>query len=321
MERTAPRLTTRGSFSATGLGPSSTGGGGRTALLLPLALLYPWHLAIWVKSYTGKNPPIPHGGLNLSLGDGIVAVIGVIMLFQLAAGRVRLPRYALQTVVWFAVAVGSVTVNALSPSFFFSLHDSEVGLGKILGAAAWMIAVFWLLQDSFPRRFLQLAGTSVLAASGFAIQSIIENVFLGVQRSFGPFENANIYGNYLMLNAFLAIGVDRFLGAAPEGVTLRPAARNVIRPLLRFGAVTLLILGLLASGSRGAMVGFAAGLVAAIPRGALKRVSVRGALAAVAGALVLGSALGWDLQQNPFVVQRWSQTAESQGPNVPERFA
>src|SRR2546422_722304 len=321
MERTAPRLTTSGSFSATGLGPSSTGGGGRTALLLLLALLYPWHLAIWVKSYTGKNPPIPHGGLNLSLGDGIVAVIGVIMLFQLAAGRVRLPRYALQTVVWFAVAVGSVTVNALSPSFFFSLHDSEVGLGKILGAAAWMIAVFWLLGDSFPRRFLQLAGTSVIAATGFAIWSIIENVFLGVERPFGPFQNANIYGNYLMLNAFLAMGVDRLLGEAPQGAAVRPGVRAVLRPLLRFGAVTILTLGLLATGSRGAMLGFVIGLLPAVPWHALKRISVRGVSAMVVGLLVLGLALGWYFGQEPYVLTRLSQTAEGRGPNVEERFA
>ena len=295
---------------------------GRGILTVLLALLYPWHFAIWATSYTGKNAIIPHGGLNVSLGDGVVALIGVILLLQLAAGgRLPWPRYALQAFVWFAVATASVTVNALSPSFFFSLHESEVGLVKILAAAAWMIAVFWLLQDSFPRRFLQLAGTSVLAASGFAIWSIIENVFLRVQRSFGPFENANIYGNYLMLNAFLAIGVYRLLGAAPEGVTVRPGARNILRPLLRFGAVTLLILGLLASGSRGAMVGFVVGLVPAIPWGALKQVSQRGALVAVTGALVLGLALGWYFQQNPFVVQRWSQTAEGEGPNVEERFA
>ena len=295
---------------------------GRGLMTVLLALLYPWHFAVFATSFTGKNPIIPHGGLNVSVGDGVVALVGVILLFQLAAGgRMPWPRYALQAFVWFTVATVSVTVNTLSPEFFFSLHESQVGLVKILGAAAWMIAVFWLLQDSFPRRFLQLAGTSVLAASGFAIQSIIENVFLGVQRSFGPFENANIYGNYLMLNAFLAIAVDRFLGAAPEGVMVRPATRNILRPLLRFGAVTLLILGLLASGSRGAMVGFVVGLVPAVPWSALRRVSLRGALAAVAGALVLGSALGWYFEQNPFVVQRWSQTAEGEGPNVEERFA
>ena len=287
-----------------------------------LALLYPWHFAVWATSYTGKNPVIPHGGLNVSLGDSVIALIGVILLLRLAAGgRVPLPRYALQAFVWFAVAAVSVTVNAVSLELYFSLHESTVGLGKMLGAAAWMIGVYWLLQDAFPRRFLSLAGTSVVAATGFAIWSVIENVFFRVERPFGPFENANIYGNYFMLNAFLAVGIDRLLGAAPEGVTLRPGARMVLRPLVRFGAVTILILGLLATGSRGAMVGFVAGLVPAIPWGALRRVSRRGVLALGVGALVLGLALGWYMGQDPYVMKRWSQTAEGQGPNVEERFA
>jgi len=116
---------------------------GRGLMTVLLALLYPWHFAVFATSFTGKNPIIPHGGLNVSVGDGVVALVGVILLFQLAAGgRMPWPRYALQAFVWFTVATVSVTVNTLSPEFFFSLHESQVGLTKILGAAAWMSAVF-----------------------------------------------------------------------------------------------------------------------------------------------------------------------------------
>ncbi len=297
------------------------GGRARPVLIVLLALLYPWHFAVWATSYTGKNPTIPHGGLNLSLGDSMIALIGVVLLLQLAGGRVRLPRYALQTFVWFTVAAVSVTVSALSPAFFFELHDSEVGLVKILAAATWMIAVFWLLEDSFPQRFLLLGGSSVLAATGFAVASVIENVFLGIERPFGPFQNANIYGNYLMLNVFLAIGIDRLLGQPAGRVAVRPAVRRALRLAIRFGAVTILILGLLATGSRGAMVGFGIGLLLAVPWGAVKRLSLRGTVAFAVGALVLALALSWYLGRNPYVVTRWSQTAAGQGPNVEERFA
>lgn len=287
-----------------------------------LALLYPWHFAVWAKTYTGTSPPIPHGGLNVSLGDGVVFLIGVVLLLRLATGRsVPLPRYALQAFVWFAIAVASVTVNTLSPGFFFELRVSVIGLTKMLGAGAWMIAVFWLLRESFPRRFLALAGASVLAATAFAVGSIIQNVFWGIERTFGPFENANIYGNYLMLNVFLAVGIDRFLGTAPEGVTVGRWARRLVRPLLRFGAVTVLFLGLLATGSRGALVGFFAGLIPAIPWAALRRTRLRGALALAGGALVLGLALWWYLAQDPYVVKRWTLTAQGEGPNVEERYA
>ncbi len=291
------------------------GGRARPVLIVLLALLYPWHFAVWATSYTGKNPTIPHGGLNLSLGDSMIALIGVVLLLQLAGGRVRLPRYALQTFVWFTVAAVSVTVSALSPAFFFELHDSEVGLVKILAAATWMIAVFWLLEDSFPQRFLLLGGSSVLAATGFAVASVIENVFLGIERPFGPFQNANIYGNYLMLNVFLAIGIDRLLGQPAGRVAVRPAVRRALRLAIRFGAVTILILGLLATGSRGAMVGFGIGLLLAVPWGAVKRLSLRGTVAFAVGALVLALALSWYLGRNPYVVTRWSQTAAGQGPN------
>src|SRR6266571_9026664 len=115
---------------------SNQTGRGRDVLIVLLALLYPWHLAIGDVRYTEeKTYPIAHGGLNLSLGDGIVALVGVILLFQLAAGRVRFPRYALPAFAWFTVAAVSVTLNALFPAFtYFELHDSVVGLIKIVAA-------------------------------------------------------------------------------------------------------------------------------------------------------------------------------------------
>lgn len=295
-------------------------GRGKGALIVLLALLYPWHFTIGPARYTSSNPPIPHGGLNFSLGDIVVAAISVIMLFQLAAGRVRLPRYGLQAFVWYTAAAVSVTVNALSPSYFFVLNDSVAGLVKIVAAMTWMVAVFWLLRESFPPRFLQLAGTLVVGAVAYAIWSIFQTVVLRWERSFGPFENANIYGNYMLLNVFLAVGLDRLLGEAAPGITLRRDVRAVLRPLIRFGAVPILILGLLTTGSRGAMVGFLVGLVPAVPWRALKRVSWRGVSAVVVGGLILGLALGWYFAQDPYVVGRWERTAEGRGPNVEERF-
>lgn len=293
---------------------------GRTLLILLLSLLYPWHVALWATSYTGKDPVIPHGGLNVSIGDSVIAIVGIVLVLQAGLGRVRLPRYTLHASVWLLVAGISTTANALTPAVYFALRDSVMGLVKISAAMFWMIAVFWLLQDSFPRRFLQLAGFSVIAAVGFAIQSVFENVFLGRQRAFGPFQNANIYGNYVVLNLFLAIGIDRFLGSGAAGTYLRPATRMLLRSLVRYGGITLLLLGLLATGSRGAMVGLLTGLLVAVPWTELRRVSRRGLAAAVLGILVLGPALGWYFSQNPFVVERVTQTAEGHGPNVDERL-
>ncbi|HEV8380682.1 MAG TPA: O-antigen ligase family protein [Gemmatimonadales bacterium] len=294
--------------------------GGRTLLLVLLALLYPWHIALWATSYTGKDPVIPHGGLNVSLGDSVIAIIAIVLVLQAAVGRVRLPRYALHAGLWLLAAAISTTANAISPAVYFAIRDSVTGLVKISAAIFWMIAVFWLLQDSFPRRFFQLAGLSVLAATGFAFQSVFENIFLGRERAFGPFQNANIYGNYVVLNLFLAIGIDRFLGAGAPGTNLRPATRAVLRPLVRYVSITLLLLGLLATGSRGAIVGLLAGLIPALPWRQVKRMSRRGLVAAVLGIAVFVPALDWYFSQNPFVVTRMTQTAEGRGPNVAERL-
>ena len=291
----------------------------RGVLILLLAALYPWHIALWATSYTGKDPVIPHGGLNVSLGDSVIAIVGVTLLLQAAVGRLRLPRYTLHASLWLLAAAISTTVNALAPGVYFALRDSLMGLVKIGAAMMWMIAVFWLLQDNLPKRILQLVGLSVIAGVGFAIEAIIENVFFGVQRSFGPFQNANIFGNYLVLNLFFAIALDRFLGG-PAGLAFRPTVRAGIRGALRYGAVTLLLLGLLASGSRGAIAGFVAGLIPAVPWARISHISLRGIVTAVLGIIVLTAALDWYLAQNPFVVSRFTQTAEGRGPNVEERF-
>ena len=153
---------------AAGVATPQRSGGGRTLLIVLLSLVYPWHVALWATSYTGKAPVIPHGGLNVSLGDSVIAIIGLILVLQAAVGAIRLPRYTLHAFVWLVVAAISTTANALMPAVYFAMRDSEMGLVKIIAAMLWMVAVFWLLQDSFPRRFLQLAGLSVLVAAGFA---------------------------------------------------------------------------------------------------------------------------------------------------------
>jgi len=289
-------------------------------LILLLGVLYPWHVSLWATSYTGKDPVIPHGGLNVSVGDSVILIVSTVLALQIVIGWVPLPKYVRQASVWMLATAISVTVNALHPDISFAMRDSVMGLVKIFAAMMWMIVVFTLLRDSFSRRFLQLAGASVVVACCWSIQSVIQNVFEGRQRAFGPFENANLYGNYVVLNLFLAIAIDRFLGDGAVGTTLRPATRVLLRSLVRYVGITLLLLGLLATGSRGAIVGFLAGLIPALPWTQIKRVSWRGVMAAIVGLVVLVPALVWYFDQNPYVVSRVEMTAEGRGPNVEERF-
>src|SRR6266540_5303745 len=175
--------------------------------------------------------------------------------------------------------------------------------------------------DDFPRRFLLFAGTSVALACGFAIMTVLENVLLHVPRPSGPFDNPNIYGNYLALNFFLALGVGVLLAdRGGDARLLGQRIRRWLRPVLRLFVLPALLVGLLATGSRGALVGFIAGLPFAVPWNAVKRVKIRHVVALLCGGVVLALVLAWFFDQHPFLLKRLSRTS-GDDPNVVERLA
>jgi O-antigen ligase len=250
----------------------------RTLLIWVLATLYPFHHVL--------------GGLNVnvSMGDGVVALIALMVVFHFAAGAVPVPRYGLQAAALF------------------------------LGVATWMIAVFWLVSDEFPRRFVQWATTSLLLGTGFAIWTVIENVVLhAASRPSGPFDNPNLYANYLALNVFLALGLSRLLSEQWSGVSLSPRARGRVQTVLRVVVLPVLVLGLLSTGSRGGLLGFLVGLAMAV-RWRLPHITVRRAAAFAVSAVILGGALGWFFSHHPFLVNRMEAVSVTD-PNVTSRFA
>jgi O-antigen ligase len=280
----------------------------RTLLIVVLATLYPFHHVL--------------GGLNVnvSMGDGVVVLVTVLVVFQFAAGAVPLPRYALQASALFVAIVASLTVNAFVPSPFFSLRDAQIEAVKFLGVASWMIAVFWLVCDDFPRRFVQWATTALVVATGWATWTVVENVVLHVaSRPSGPFDNPNLYANYLALNVFLALALSSLEREHWTGVSHHPRTAARIQMILRVGVLPLLILGLLSTGSRGGLLGFLVGVAIAV-RWRVPALTLRRALAFGVSAVILGGALGWFFSHHPFLVNR-VEAVSINDPNVTSRFA
>jgi O-antigen ligase len=280
----------------------------RPLLLILLALLYPFHRTV--------------GGINVSLGDGIVALVCVLLLLVLALRRVPLPRYLLPAGVLIVVIAVSLLVNTLAPpGSFFEPRATLVELLKVFAVVAWMVSLCWLMGDDFPRRYLVWATASVLIATGFAVLTVYENLFRHVERPAGPFENANLYGNYLMLNAFLAFGAYALLGEDRAGTAMgSPRALRGARGLFLLGALPVLAVGMMATGSRGTLLALFAGGVT-LGRWRLPRpLRARQVAAVMLGAAALATAVVWFLDQHPYLLHRLARTG-SEDPNVTERLA
>ena len=280
----------------------------RTLLILVLATLYPFHHLLGSLN------------VNVSMGDGVVALIALLVVFQFAAGAVPVPRYGTQAATLLVAIVASLTVNAFVPSQFFSIRDAQIEALKFVGVATWMVAVFWLVADAFPRRYVQWAATSLFIAMGFAIWTVIENVVLrAAARPSGPFDNPNLYANYLALNVFLALGLSRLLSEQWNGVSLTPRTGARVQAVLRIAVVPVLVLGLLSTGSRAGLLGFLVGLAVAV-RWRLPQVTMRRAVAFAVSALILCGALVWFFSHHPFLVNRM-EAVSATDPNVTSRLA
>ena len=274
-----------------------------TITLWLLAALYPLHSSAI--------------GVNLSVGDGIIGLALVGLAYRFATDAVVFPRYTLHALAVLSTIVVSITLNALAPHVYFPASDAVVEAVKFVAVAAWMIVIFGMLYPDFARRYLHFATVSVLVAVAWSLWTVYDNLVVGVQRPSGPFENPNIYANYLVFNAFLALGANTLL-AEDETGSLMPWLRRH-RLLLLSVVSAILMLGLLSTGSRGGLLAFAVGNVAAIRCWLPKRVTPKVAIGAVLGVIVCAAAVYWFLQNHPYILIRMARTG-AQDHNVTERL-
>ncbi|WP_248515205.1 O-antigen ligase family protein [Salinarchaeum laminariae] len=210
---------------------------GLVAVALLMAL-YPFHL------YVTRIVVI-----NLSYGDLLIGVVGVAWLLGVVGIR-RLPRFTYPAFAFVAIATFSVVLAlATDPPYLVPKHSAMVLL-KLLGAIAWFVGIFVLCTRDTIRRTQVLALVSVLVGAVFAVQSARQGLFMGELRPTGPFENPNIYANYLLLNGFLAAYLVGTL--QPE----RPYLGGLLSLTIPLFAASLIV-----TASRGSLIGAAAGAI------------------------------------------------------------
>ena len=260
------------------------------------------------------------GLTNYSLGDAVVGPVALFVVLQSLVRLVGWPRYTVQLLALVVVAIASSLVNAFSPAIYFSAPSALGETAKLFSAGLWMCVMFWLLSDDFSRGFYQLACASALLATGFAASSLWVTVReTSDYRPTGPFDNTNLYASYLCLNVFLVLGAREALEDLRRTRRRLPALLRWPGPLLGPVMLPLLLLGILATASRGALVGCVAGFVLSGSL-RLRRIS-RPRLAALVGGLVfLGMTGTWYVRQDPLVLRRLESTAEGSGPNIENRL-
>jgi O-antigen ligase len=258
--------------------------------------------------------------VNLSAGDAVVGLLLLGLAFQFVRGPVPLPRYLPHVLTLSVVIVTSVVVNAFTWTIYYDLNDGVIEAVKFIAVAAWMVAIFALLRPQLTRRFTEFAVASATVAALWSLRTVFENVFLGTQRPTGPYENANIYGNYLVLNAFLTLGAAKVLAEDSAGHAVGGLAwLRRRRSLLTIVVLPTLVLGMLSTGSRGSMLSFAVGMVACVRLWFPRRMTFRLVMTAVLGFALLGAGVRWFLKQHPYVLKRIERTGRDEG-NVDERL-
>ena len=281
------------------ISPRRTWGMREVALSL-LAVAYPFHF------YAQGPAEI----FDLSLGDAIIAIVVVGFCIRVMWGRFSLPQYIKPVMAFMLVAFASLLVPLLRPaldSSFFTPGVGFVELVKVVASACWMIACYVLLRRD-PLGGIRIFGiVSVLIATVFAVLTVHESLVLPGTRPSGPFENENLYANYLTLNLLLALLLARHDGAGGSWGKVWTPARV---------SVPILLVGILATGSRGALIGAAVALPLAFKWRLPHRLSLTRA-AAISITLVLsGYGLLTFWQSNPFIAERVSSIVTGEGPNI-----
>lgn len=215
-------------------------GWGKMLLLALLAGVYPVHGVF-------RTPTV---AVNLSIGDPIIALVGLLFLFGVF-GPVTLPKLTLTPIILFIPVVLSVLVNSIQPEL--ELTASLLESVKLAASGMWGVSVAILLSRS-PRKGLWLLTlTSVCVAIGLSLPAVIQGLVFGVARPAGPFENPNLFADYLLFNIFLLL----LLADWKFGRIIR-------KPVALTGlgvGVTVILIALIGTSSRSAFAALIIGLL------------------------------------------------------------
>ncbi|MDR5697436.1 MAG: O-antigen ligase family protein [Armatimonadota bacterium] len=267
--------------------------------LAVLAFVYPFHT--YVRT--------PLGVFNISLADPVVALTLLVLAVKYG-GALPVPPAAGALALIVAAAAASVAGAVLPPAAPYFLPAVGIAeLAKLCGVLAWLVTFYVLLRPHVGSGLRAFTAVSLATATAFALWTVFESLAHQRIRPIGPFENPNIYANYLIMNLFFAW---LWFGWTSQ-------RRSTSGSLIPLACIPVLLLAVVATGSRGGLLGLAAGTMVVLwgGRGRSSPHRLAGLVIFVASAYAVGAFL----QGNPFIAGRLEGLADPAGPYPPERLA
>ena len=268
-----------------------------------LALAYPFHVEV--------------GGLNLSVGDPWIAGgLIVLLLARMRRGLEIPPVLTLPLVL--AVLAGAGLALHLLLGTGVSVSDGLVEIVKWLAGIAWALVAFHAFRDDSGRRVTQfLVVSSFVALLAVAVGAV--HVTTGTfSRARFPFDGPNIFGNYMVFAVAMLVAL---------ALRLRGTGRAAA-----WAGVPIMLLGLVLSGSRGAILGLVAATLVTLAVAGLPRLLAGGGvpafrlrrsmlplvlILAVSGLTAAGAGVSALLAiEDSWIVERFTRTVQGDGPNV-----
>lgn len=162
-------------------------------LLVCLAVVFPWHSQIQLLV----------GQFNLSLGDPLVVLIGILLLSGVLSMRM-LPSFSTIIFSFIIFAISSLFINAIRFPATTDIVGGVVGIVKLVASIAYFIAVIILIDREAVSRIYLFALSTTIVVTVFAGWTSIETLS-GSFRPSGPFDNPNLYADYLLFSFFMVL--------------------------------------------------------------------------------------------------------------------
>ncbi len=272
-------------------------------ILIGLPVLYPFH----------PNQFFGISSINFSFGDGII-FMSILFIFIGVIGSYRVPKYILLVLLFVLIAVLSIFIPYSNQ--YINVYGGLFEVIKLIGAVMWSLVIYNIIEKNPVQGIWIFSIFSIGIATIFAIITIYSGLTGATLRPSGPFQNPNLYGNYLMTNFFLSFICISILRK-------RTGSSHVI--LLFIVVWTILIIGTIYTGSRGSLAGFSAGLFFLVSLPILNKSRFNTEYLPYLGYIILISVsilfVIWTiLRMNPFVVDRIISTFQGTGRNIDTRI-
>jgi hypothetical protein len=212
-----------------------------SVLLVFLAVSFPIHRTI----------VLPIGPVNLSVGDIFIPIAMILLLSRLNVlyvSRLLLVAWGIVLLAVLSLVAPIFQIGFWSQGDFFPSIGQGIGsLIKYIGALAWMVVIYYMVKDNPENNLWFFGVATIITGSVWAAMGFSDALNSGGRVS-GPFENPNLYAAYLVFVLFVTASL----------YSHRPYRGKFLQ---FFAPITIILclVGVLISGSRGALLGVVVG--------------------------------------------------------------